>query len=199
MKRTITHLSTLWTWEPHECWAVIPLQPLSVACLVSAFTARFNQYRLIITGTSKWWMLFIYHFTNWWLQCDCANVSLIFQPDQLKRRSGKSTLKTYDEGESMLLAARAKGSVIPVTKNSISGGNINNSQIVSRQVKNRVTGIDYNTPSSCIWSVQPDITATVILRLCSGGTSDRKLSERLIFTHWPCFPVMQQFYLMPRM
>lgn len=125
MKRTITLLSTLWTWEQHECWAVVPLQPLSVACLLSAFTARFNQYRLIITGTSKWWMLFIYHFTNRWPHCDCANISLIFQPNQLKRRSGKFTLKMYDEGESMLLAARAKGSVITVTKNS------NNSQIVS--------------------------------------------------------------------
>lgn len=137
-------------------------------------------------------MLFIYHFTNQWLHCYHANISLIIRLNQLKSHSGQFTLKVHDEGESILLAVRMKGSVISVTKNSKSGYKINNSQIVSELIKNRATCIDYSTPSPCISSVQLYLTASVILRLCSGGTSDRVLSQSLIFTHWPCFPVMER-------
>lgn len=128
-------------------------------------------------------MPFIYHFTNQWLQCDCANTSLIFQLNQLKSHSGKFTLKMYDEGGSILLAARAEGSVTAVTKNSIRGYYINNSQIVQWQVQKRAAGIDYSTPSCCISTMQP---ASVSLRPCSGGTCDRKWSWRSICRCWPC-------------
>lgn len=96
----------------------------------------------------------------------------------------------YDEGESILLAARVKGSVMPVTKNSKRNATLKLCH--GRSKKKRMTRIDYNTPSPGMSPAQPYITATVILRLCSGGTSDRMLSQRLIFTRWPCFPVMQR-------
>ena len=77
-------------------------------------------------------MLFIYHVTNQWLHCCRANISLIIRLNQLKSRSGQFTLKMYDEGESISLAVRVKGSVISVTKDLKSGFNINGPQIVSQ-------------------------------------------------------------------